>query len=323
MDKPGGAKGGFVVSRGKLLAGGLFTIDAKDVNGPILASGCYDIFTELTKPQLHIVGDQKYLIVVIPGRCQTVARFQIPDDATAFNLVTPEVVSPGVFGKNYITSSSYDPVSGNFFYISKTYNSPNSEVWAANASAIPFKPANLTFPLFDNEGTSFINLGTEAGKVLVDFITPDRGFIQRMALTGGNKLTMVGWANIPNILAKAVSFVYISPYLYLVTYEPAGKVARLHSENFCAHYCGTRAFCNKSKCDCEPNYSPAISGSGCELTIINQEIIKERKVVGTAAVMGVLFVLTTIIAFVGWRSWYQNRQLGAGVPLVREYNRPL
>jgi len=312
-----------VVARAKLFTGGLITLEETDVYGPVMNAACYDIFTETLKPQMHIVGDQELLVVVIPGRCQTLVRFELlPDENSVWRNAKADVTNNGEFGLDYITSSAFDPISGNFFYISKKYNSPGSTIWLVDVRANPWS-RGYGLPLPNGEAIAYLNMGAEGAKTVVDVITPAAGLVQRMEMVGHN-LSITGWARVPlPILGKMGSFVYISPYLYGVSNEPAGKVARIHRDYFGPIDCGVMAFWNKTKCGCETGYSPMKDKAGCELSVITEEITKERKVVGTAALMGVLFVLTTIIAFVGWRAWYQNKQLGAGAPLVREYNRPL
>jgi len=323
---PADSKKGFVVARGIVpTTPGPMTIKPVDITGPLLEHGCYDIFTEQLKPQVYQID--KYLMVILPGRCQTIIRFELPsEDTFPFGSIKPQIFTPGEFGTNYIAATGYDAVTGNVFFATRTYNQPDTDVNFING-----KGANLivgaSIKMATEESSVMLIPGAQGNKSYVYVVSPLQGLITQLLVdVSQGVLNPTGYANIPSELNKASAFLYIKDFIYFSTYEPSCKLARLPIGNFCPYFCGDNAFCNAGLCTCQPNYSPNWVGNrlnGCDLTIIHEEIVKEQQIVGTAAVMGVLFVITTIVAFFGWRAWYAGRSSPQAAALVHEYNRPL
>jgi len=288
--------------------------------------GCYDIFTETTKPQMYQIDNT--LMVILPGRCQTVLRFPLPsEDSFKFGTIVPLIYTPGDFETTYIAATSFDPVSGNIFFATRQYNMPDCDINFINGKA-----ANLvvsaSIKIASGESAVQLIPGVQGTQSFVYVFSSGQGLITQLLLDSVNGiLTPKGFGNIPPALSKASSFLYIKDYIYFATYEPACKLARIPVGNICPYYCGDNAFCNAGLCACiNTNYSGVwVNGrlDGCELAEIHKEIIKEQRIVGTAAVMGVLFVITSIVAFFGWRAWYAGRTNPQSAALVHEYNRPL
>jgi len=168
-------------------------------------------------------------------------------------------------------------------------------------------------------------VGFEEGTSILDMIFPSEGRIERNLIQGTN-LTITGYANLPMVLNQAISFLYVSPHLYVATMEPSCKIARLHKSQFCSNWCGPHGFCNNRQCVCETGYSPMFEDgiqTGCEPSALNEDILKLEKAIGLAGFFGVSFVLVTMFAAVGWRAWFQRIKAAEATPLVREYSRPL
>jgi len=324
----GGEFGGFVVARAKILPGRTeLSIDEVDITPPVFAQGCYDVFTSSFKPTLHLI--ENYVIVLVPGRCQTFARWARVPSTTPFSTVKPDVLTPGTFGIDYVVSSAIDSYNGNFFYILKEYNKPDSELWYVVSNA-----RNLTrymIPLATGESTVSLTAGTGNDHISYAYafspqFSAGSGRVERIRFNQPtNSLAHAGFGNLPgDYFLKASSYLFISPYIYAVTNEPDGRLFRMSIDNFCDNYCGDYAYCESGTCHCIPNYSPKLTGDGCDPTKIQEEIINERQAVGAAATLGVFWVISLFVAAFGWRAWYkQSHQSPQAQHLVQEYNRPL
>jgi len=327
---------GFVVARGKVLtANPQILIDPTDISPPLFKEGCYDIFTSVSKPEIIIYTST--IFVVVPGRCQTFIRFKKPAPTQPFGGVQPEVFSPGEFGLDYIASYAFDldGNNANFYYVMKSYNKPGSTLWYMQLTVKDFSGYKLAIPSLESDVQVVAGLENRGFykvpfvHVILTNMYPGGGQVIKIEV-GRNRtgdLDITGYANFPIELRHASSWAYASPDLYFVTYEPACKIARLRETSFCKQYCGDYGYCEYGICTCLTNYTQVTPGNpaaGCQPSSITRQITEEKRVVGTAAVMGVLWVITTIAAVFGWRQWYHQKiNSPQASHLVQEYNRPL
>jgi len=73
---------GIVLSRGKVTLAGDLTISWKLTDVTVLDEGCYDIWTETLKPQIHLQkeGADQMLYVSIPGKCNSIYKYLLNSD---------------------------------------------------------------------------------------------------------------------------------------------------------------------------------------------------------------------------------------------------
>jgi len=283
------------------------------VNSEVLPlnNSCFDIWTDINKPQIYIdqnINNKKYLIVVIPGRCDSIYKIDINFPHLIEGIV--QVVNPAPTLNKEITSSTYSNITKILYYAYKGYNSLDLSIKCIDvALGIPLTcdrkfNANETIPVM-----TFNPAKNELYMATMDF---DK--IYRMNGDPSSGLAVTGIATLP-VPLRAVSAINIhDDFLYLATWEPNAQFGRISLvTGFCPAFCGPNGFCSNPQdanpCACAPGFSqdPNKNYFDCapthEVDIYKNEIL-ERSL---ATTLGVLFAISLIIAVVGWVFWWRKR----------------
>jgi hypothetical protein len=122
----------------------------------------------------------------------------------------------------------------------------------------------------------------------------------------GTPLVLTGMQNLPFYLHRAWTGLATPEHLYFATNEQVAKVFRLNKHDFCPAQCMQFGYCEKGQCIC--SYPFRKVGNQCDW----QEVIRDRETIkkdhGGEVALGILFMITTILAGVFGFLWYRNRR---------------
>jgi len=278
-----------------------------------LNNSCFDIWNDINKPHIYI--DQnvdgkggKYLIVVIPGRCDTIYRVDI--SVPLLIQSKPEVLTPEPTLNYEITSSTYNNHSKILYYAYKGYNSFDLVIKCIDVS----KTKTLTCDRKFNASETIPVMTFRADKNELYMATMDFDKIYRMNGDPSTSLAITGIATLPLPLRSVSSMSIHDDFLYLSTWEPNAQFGRINlNMGFCSSFCGTNGYCHNphdaNPCACAPGYSPdpLQVRFDCAPTHDVEIFLAEISEKTLATVLGVLFGISLFVAIVGWVFWWQKR----------------
>jgi len=293
---------GLAVSRATIQFGSDLPIVWKEQDVYILEEKCYDIWTETTKPTLHINKENnvEFLYVTIPGKCSAVYRLQLSDTSPFNPIRTGYFIpnEPDLQDVKFI--SSVVNADKRIYLTAKKYNSDMSYLIALNPSSMQ---RTDTLVLQANESTPVLAL--DSVKDIVYIATAGFDKIYKFS-----NLKSVGVAVLPLSLKSVSSMYYVNGTIYIVTYEPNAEIGRISELNFCPTYCSMHGYCNAGTCTCLKDYDrdPIRQEFVCAPThyVQNEYIVQSEQ--GAAAAFGVLFVISIIAGVLGWFLWFRGSQ---------------
>jgi len=276
----------------------------------VLNNACFDVFTDLNKPRLHIdsFSGAKTLIVTVPGRCDAFYKVKVDpllSKSSFENFTESDTLNSDIF------SSTYDFKSKRLFYAYKKYNSDKLSIHAFDVAS--FTPLPFYKALGHNDTNPILSFDFNTDNLL--FTSSDFDHIYKIPAA---KIDTPNppIATLPQKI-KAVSSTFVhGDFLYLVTFEADAQLARIQiSKHFCTSFCGTYGYCDSqpNNCRCSQGYDfnvtqspddPKVCIPKHEVDVITN-IVTER---GAAIALGILFFVALIAAIAGWVMWWRSRQ---------------
>jgi len=295
---------GIAISKGTVQLGGDFPISWKEEDVYILDPKCYDVFTELNKPQLQLSKENgvDYIYVTVPGKCNAIYKVQNTD------------VSPWSPRLNNSYLPNTDPSMKDITIISSVFN-PGKRIYFTSKkfnfdmsylSTLDYTTMKRieTFTLQANESTPILALDADSDVVYV----ATAGFDKIYKFS--SSLKNIGIAVLPSVLKPVDSMYFVNGSLYMVTYEPNAELGRISDQNFCLSFCSRFGYCKAGTCACIPDYDkdPRVRDEfSCAPTHFVKDFNTIKSEEGAAAAFGVLFVISIIAGVIGWFLWFRGQ----------------
>jgi len=244
------------------------------------------------------------LVVLIPGRCGVFACIALPTSGLPFNSSIFLYKDPKEDLFSFISSAAFDAASGLIYYTYKTYNAPSSLVYSFNTLAWN-QPQVVRMNLTDMErdvDLLVVIARSNAANYLV-IIGSGSERVERYNLGTDGSLSGGASTLLEDEVDTTYSAFFYDPYVYLATYEPDGKLGRLHINNFCNLWCSSNGYCREASCVCKRGYTPDTTRGCVAETPASNSPSSDATVVSLAVVTGVAIV----IAIVGWILWFMNK----------------
>jgi len=282
---------------------------------------CYDTYTATYKPFIALMPPS-YVIVSFPGRCSRFYRVDLPKananfkDATVYNASVTDKLN-----NSKIVSTAFDPVGEIAYVALKVTDSAAVALQAVDTkNMLLMFSYPLAFDATDYDLVPTLAFGTD-----VDFLGKPKRYlfvagysypqVYRIDTTVlGKSLVISGYATAGPKFDLVGSAVYAAPYFYFSTYEPNGKIVRIHKQSFCARPCVAHSYCDAGLCVCYAGWGPEIDPSNptaipkCvpSLVLLNEHTITVES--GAVAGLAVFFVLAALVAILGWFLWFRARR---------------
>jgi len=294
----------FVVARS------IVSIGSSDILTPITSSdviylptsGCYDQYDEKIHPQLILLQD--FLLVIIPGKCGSFARITLPAQGLPFNSSALIYKDPKEDLFSFVSSAAFDATSSLIYYTHKSFNSPTSLVYSFNTQ-VWNQPVmlrmNLTEMERDVDLIIVIARSTTANHLVIIGSGTDR--VERYTMADDGSLSNQASTLLEDEVDSTYSAFYYDPYIYMATYEPDGKLARLHINNFCNLWCTSNGYCRDASCVCKRGYTPDAT-QGC---VASETPAPSNSSDATVVSLAVVTGVAIVIAIVGWILWFMNK----------------
>jgi hypothetical protein len=293
---------GLAVSRATIQFGGDLPVVWKEEDVYILESKCYDIFTETTKPSLHINKESgiDFLYVTIPGKCSSIYKLQLTESSPFSPRLNLTYIPNETDMKDVkIISSVVNDKDKKIYVSAKKYNQDISYLLVINPMTMTLVDSLV---LLANESTPVLALDSDKDIVYVATAGFDKIYKY-------SNLKIIGIAVLPAYLKPTSSMYYVNGTIYIVTFEPNAEIGRISENNFCSSFCSTHGYCNAGACACINNYEkdPIRKDFICAPShyIQNQYVVQSEQ--GAAAAFGVLFVISLIAGVLGWFLWFRGQ----------------
>jgi len=245
-----------------------------------------------------------FLVIIISGKCGAFARIRLPPTGVAFNSSVPDYKDPKEDLFSFVSSAVYDPTTSAIYYAYKSFNAPTAFVNFFNPLAWgqpPVMKVNLTDMERDTDLILVLAKSTTIAYLVVIGSGSDR--VERYTIANGNDLIDKSATLLEDEVDRAYSALYYDPYIYMATYEPDGKLARLNINNFCSLWCSSHGYCQEASCVCKTGYTNDATQGCIASTETTEPASIDVRVVSLAIVSGVAIV----IAIIGWILWFKNK----------------
>jgi len=298
-----------VVMRGKFLAGPdpvVGIVPPTDVRAVDSKEKCFDQFAPYEAPKLWLTDT--YLVLGVPGKCAGFYKFNLP--AGEWNTATVTPFDPTDTNQKYVSSATFDSQTRALYYTIKEFNVPGATLFVYDTNNWT-QPANSSVNLDIDEGEAVLTVGYDNNVTRSIYVAASgANVIKRWAIDEKYSFSKLKSAVVDPTFTQISSLLYISPYLYMTTYEPNAKILRILSSNFCDKFCGENGFCDGGNCKCKEGYTPDITVPTLPCTPIKQvqSEITGKQNEGAAAALGVLFAFSSVTAIAGWFLWWKSRQ---------------
>jgi len=146
----------------------------------------------------------------------------------------------------FISSAAYDAATSLIYYTYKTFNAPSSLVYSFNTQRSawnqpPLMQMELTEMERDVDLLVVIARSTSANYLVIIGSGSER--VERYSIAADGSLSDGASTLLEDEVDTTYSAIYYDPYVYLATYEPDGKLGRLHINNFCNLWCSSNGYC--------------------------------------------------------------------------------
>jgi len=301
-------KAGFVLAQARAL----LTATPRIVFNPvldvlILESICYDMFSELVRPDIYINRDE--IIVSVPGHCNAFYKTAVPKGNAQLEGQTFQRFP--IPGNEKIVASILNGANAKMYYALKNYNSAQITIKSFDTAAWVETENSKKLEL--NETVPVFAIDEEGDRLFIATSGFDRIY-QWKDVNGVFAETNV--ATLPYKLSQISSMMWVYDSLYFVTDEPDALIGRISGERFCTNFCGTNAYCIQADnnvpgiCTCIENYALPPDVYDTNQCVPKREVEVKVNMIDeeTAAyVFLALFVVTLIIGIIGWVMWWRSR----------------
>jgi len=299
---------GFVIAQARAL----LTATPRIIFNPqldvlILEKICYDIFSELNRPEIYLNRDQ--IIVTVPGHCNAFYKTPIPEGNS--QLAGQTFVRFPIPGNEKIVASTLNGANGKIYYALKNYNSAQITIKSFNSVGWVELKNSKTLAL--NETVPVFAIDEVGDRIFIATSGFDRIYQWKDI---NEEFTQTNVATLPYKLSQISSMMWVEDSLYLVTDEPDALIGRISIERFCTDFCGTNAYCIQADnnvpgiCTCIENFALPPDVYDTNQCVPKREVEVKVNMIDeeTAAyVFLALFVVTLIIGIIGWVMWWRSR----------------